>query len=222
MRWGWPFLLYVGVAIVHLVQLGTGLPGKDVTKPLLMAALLIAVLLVALVTARGIVATRRGVLALVLLCAGIAFSLAGDVLLGSSFLAGLGSFAAAHLAYIALTIGPARTRRLPWWTLAYAVWVGLLCIVLWPHLGDLAIPVVVYGVVLAGTAATAAGVNAITAVGGLLFLASDSLLAFRLFWPDFGAVFPDPWQDLAIMTLYCLGEGLIAFGVMRSFNPRRR
>ncbi len=220
MRWGWPFLLYAVVAAVHLVQIGAGLPDREITKPLLMAALLVAVLLVALVTSRTIVRSRRGVIALVLLCAGIAFSLAGDVLLGPVFLAGLGCFAAAHLAYIALAAGPARSRRLPWWTLVYPAWIAVLCVVLWPNLGDLAIPLVVYGVVLAGTAASTAAVNAITALGGLLFLASDSLLAFRMFWPDFGSAFPDPWQDLVIMILYCLGEGLIAFGVLRRFAGR--
>ncbi len=70
------------------------------------------------------------------------------------------------------------------------------------------------------TATAATGVNGTTRVGGLLFLASDSLLAFRIFYSDFTDLFPDPWQDLTIMALYCAGQGLMALGVLR--HPRQR
>ncbi len=109
-----------------------------------------------------------------------------------------------------------RRRAIPWWTILYAALVVVLAISLWPRLGDLQLPVAVYGVVLALTAMTSARVNAVTAVGGAAFLLSDSLLALRMFWPDaIDAVVRDPWQDFAIMLLYCLGEGLIAVGAMR-------
>lgn len=197
------------VVAIHLVLLGAALPGRLVTKWLLMPALLVAVLLVAL---RGRFVGSRAV---VLLGAGVVASWAGDVLLGVSFVAGLAAFATAHLAYVALFLGPARTRKPPWPVLFYLVWLAVLVPILWPHLGSLAPAVVGYGVLLAATAATAWAVSATTGWGALAFLASDTLLAFRLFWPDFTTTFPDPWQDLAIMTLYGVGQGVIAIGVLQ-------
>lgn len=222
MRRSWPFLVYVVVAIVHLVQILTGLPGRDVTKPLLMASLALAVVLVAFVTDRTRIALApRRTSAIVLLLLGIVASMLGDILLGPSFIGGLGCFALAHLMYVVLFSTSVRRRVIPWWTLAYVAWIVALAIVLWPHLsGDLQIPVVCYGAVLALTAMTSARVNAWTTLGGALFLLSDSTLALRMFWPGFGEVFPDPWQDATIMLTYCLGEGLIAFGVLRALATR--
>lgn len=218
MRRGWPFLLFAAVSVVHLLQILFAWPGRDVTKPMLMASLLVAVLLVAFVTDRQVIRSRRGLIGLVLLCAGIAFSLAGDVLLGPSFIAGLGCFAVAQAFYVATSLGAARDprrRREYLVAIAYVGWMVALCILLWPFLGGMAVPLVVYGALLVATATTTNGVHWIAGLGGFFFLASDSLLAFRLFQPDFGALFPDPWQDFTIMLTYCLGEGLIALGVLR-------
>lgn len=216
MRRDWPFLLYAAVSLVHLVQILFGLPGRDITKPLLMASLLLAVALAAFVVDRGVLAAPHVLPALVLLAVGILASLLGDVLLGPSFILGLASFALAHLAYVVLFNTAMRRRVIPWWTLAYVAWLIAICIVLWPHLGELQLPVLGYGVVLALTAMSSARVGAVTALGGALFLLSDSMLAFRMFWPGFAEIFPDPWQDFAIMLAYCLGEGLIAVGVLRA------
>lgn len=204
-----PFVGYGLVVAVHLVLLGAALPGRLVTKWLLMPALLVVVLLVA---RRGRLVPSRAVM---LLGAGIVASWAGDVLLGVSFVAGLAAFAAAHLAYVVLFVGPARMRRPPWPALLYVVWLAVLVPVLWPHLGSLGPVVVGYGVLLAATAATAWGVSAATGWGALAFLASDSLLAFSLFWPDVTTTFPDPWRGLSIMASYCAGQGVIAVGVLR-------
>jgi uncharacterized membrane protein YhhN len=211
-----PFAAYGLVSAAHLVTLGFNLPGQDLTKWLLMPTLLVVVLVVAL---------RDGVrrpAALMLLCAGIAASWAGDVLLGVGFMYGLAAFALAHIAYVTLFAGPARARRIPWPAALYVVWLAVVVPVLWPHLGPQAPAVVVYGLLLAATAATAWGVSPITGWGALAFLASDSLLAFRLFWPDFKTTFPDPWQDLVIMTLYCVGQGVIAYGVLRRLQGNER
>jgi uncharacterized membrane protein YhhN len=215
MRWAWPFLIYVGVAIVHLVALGFSAPWNSTTKALLMPALLLAVLLVASWTRRGRLVGPRAWWGIGLLGAGIVASFLGDLLLGVSFIAGLASFAVAHLLYIAVFNGPARQRLIRWWSLAYIAVAIAVLVVLWPDLGDLRPVVAVYGAVLAITAMTATRVNLTTAIGGGLFLASDALLAFRLFSPGFEAIFPDPWQDVVIMLLYCAGEGLIALGVLR-------
>lgn len=187
-----------------------------------MPTLLLAVLLTVLVSSRrpGMGAeprpSRRGTIAAVLLLAfGIIASWAGDVLLGPSLLVGVGCFALAHVLYIVAFNGRAAARRLPLWTLGYVpVLVGIV-VLLWEGLGDLRVVMLGYGLVLVATAMTSARVNRLAALGGGLFLASDALLAFRLFDPAFATVFPDPWQDLTIMSCYCIGQGLIALGLLR-------
>jgi len=212
MRWGWPFWIYAAVALAHLVCISVDSPASDLTKALLMPTLLVSVLVVA---ATGRVHGRRAWWAVGLLGLGILASFLGDVLLGPSFIVGLACFAAAHVLYVVLFNGPARARPIAWRSLGYIAVLVALLIVLWPHLGDLRPVLIGYGVLLVLSAMTATRVNAIAAWGGGLFLASDSLLALRLFQPGFSIAFPDPWQDLAIMALYCAGEGLIALGVLR-------
>jgi len=222
MRRSWPFLLFIGVTIIHLVMIATGGP-SEFTKALLMPVLLVAVLLTVFGTDRTDRWPRYRIAALVLLSIGIIASWAGDVLLGPNFLAGMGCFALAHIAYIVLFLVPASRRRIPWWALIYLVWYAILVPVLLPHLGELAIPVIIYGLVLAGTAATAMGVSRIVAWGGAAFLASDTILAFRIFGPSMDGIIPGMWQSIAIMTLYCLGQGLIAYGIVkatRRYRPR--
>ena len=229
MRWARPFLIYPPVVLLHLVLLAVGAAGAPVTKALLMPALLLAVALTAGITARSRLfpadvprAVRGRILATVLLLGlGIVASWAGDVLLGPSFVAGLGSFALAHVLYIAVCNGPAAARRIPLWTLGYPAALVVVLVALWPQFGELQFVVAGYGVVLALTAMTSARVSGLTALGGGLFLASDALLAFRIFQPEFRVVFPDPWQDLLIMGLSGTGVGLIALGVLRRLAAQR-
>jgi len=220
MRWTWPFLLYAAVTVVHLANLAIpALGGDALTKALLMPALLVAVVLVVVLTRRP--RGSRAWWGTGLLAAGIAASFFGDVLLGPAFVVGLACFAAAHVLYIIAFAGPAGARPIAWWSLAYVAVLVALVILLWPHLGELRPVLVGYGIVLALTAMTSTRVSAIAAWGGGLFLASDALLAFRLFYPDFLVAFPDPWQDLAIMAFYCAGQGLIALGVLRRLSAER-
>lgn len=200
------FVPYLVISLVHLATLVTGSDWSGPTKVLLMPALLLALL--------GGVRRVRPIVVL-WLGAGILCSWAGDVLLaapgGIGFLLGLGAFLLAHAAYLVLFRGPLRRRGLSWWAFPYLAWWLALLLVLRPHLGGLFIPVALYGLVLGASAAFALGTNRITAAGALLFLLSDSILAFKLFWPDF-----ELWQqDALIMLCYCAGQGLIAFGAIR-------
>lgn len=200
------FAPYASVSLLHLIALASGwADGSTWTKPLLMPALFLALVLAVPVRRSRLLA----ITALAILC-----SWGGDVLLETpgdiGFLLGLGAFLLAHLAYIALFVGPLRERRIPLPTLAFLGWWGALVIVLAPDAGPLLVPVALYGIVLAGSGATAFGANRFVAIGALVFLASDTLLAFRLFRPDF-----DPWQiDAVIMLLYTLGQGLIVWGAV--------
>lgn len=207
------FVPYAVVSVIHLVALYTGAGWSSLTKILLMPALLLAVL-------AHLPRTRVSVL--IWLTLGIVFSWGGDVLFGMpggiGFLLGLGGFLLAHVAYLALFRWPLRRRGLTWWAFAYLAWWLALMLVLGPHLGALIVPVAIYGAVLGGSAAFALGTNPITAVGAFLFLASDSILAFKLFWPGFAL-----WQqDAIIMLLYCLGQGLIVLGALRQGSGRER
>jgi hypothetical protein len=83
-------------------------------------------------------------------------------------------FGLAHLAYIVLFQRDLARRPIPRWTLAYTVWWVGMIVLLWPHLGALAIAVAAYGLVLGGTAASAARGSRLTATGGAFFLASDT------------------------------------------------
>jgi len=205
----WGFWLFAAVSLVHVVAIALGL--DPVIYPTKLA--LIPVLAVAAVWAlRGASLDRSAMLLFVAL----AFSWLGDgaawffPFLDDELPAMLLWFGLAHLAYMALFGFRIRERRVPPWSLVYAVWYGVMIAVLWPHLGALLVPVIVYGAVLAGTAVLATRGGTTTAVGGALFLASDTLLALRLFLPGVSEAATGPW----IMLTYCAGQGLLVLGVV--------
>lgn len=202
------FVPYIVLSVVHITALA--LDAEDVaapTKLTLMPLLAIAVLL----GSRG----RPWTGAHTLLLVAIGLSWLGD---------GAGTFfpwaptvplmllwfGLAHLCYIALFVRTLAQRRLPVWSAVYGVWWIVLLAVLAPHLGALLIPVALYGLVLGGTAAAASRCHPLVAWGGVFFLTSDSILAFRLFLPD---AMPDFTSPLVMLT-YTLGQGLIAAGVL--------
>ena len=151
-----------------------------------------------------------------LLFTAIAFSWLGDGA-GTFFAAAptvpimLLFFGLAHLCYIWIFWRRIPVRRVPTWATRVRPVVGRHCsAILWPNLGALLIPVALYGLVLGGTAVAASRCHPLVATGGAFFLASDTILAFRLFTPD---AMPD-WTSPLVMLTYCLGQGLIAAGVM--------
>ncbi|MEQ1736920.1 MAG: lysoplasmalogenase [Rhodoglobus sp.] len=205
-RW-WAFSLFAAVGAVHLAILAVGAEAWSApTKALLMPALLIG-FLVALPSRRNELAAVGGVAVLL--------SWAGDVLLATpgnvGFLIGLVAFMLAHAVYLVQFRRSLKQRRIPRLALLYLAWWLALVVVLSPHLGALLIPVAIYGAVLGLSAAAALGTNRMVAVGALVFLLSDTVLAFKMFWPDFSL-----WQaDLIIMFGYLVGQGLIAVGTVR-------
>jgi uncharacterized membrane protein YhhN len=161
----------------------------------------------------------------VLLGGALALSAVGDFFLGvrrwgrlegeSLFLIGLGSFLIAHLVYVAMfrryrmdlrKLGPARVLGVIAIVLALGAVLGMLR----ASLGNLLIPVVVYAVVLCvmGISAMLADLGTpLAAIGALLFIASDAMLAVSKFrGPYLGSV-------QLIWTSYYVAQAFILRGV---------
>lgn len=210
------FVPYIAISIVHVVALAVdseaiAAPTKLALMPLL---------------ALGVVWSARGrawTSAHTLLVVAITLSWLGDGA-GTFFPWGptiplmLLWFGLAHVCYIWLLWRHTSVRRVPLWAVVFAVWWGALLAVLWPHLGALLIPVALYGLVLGGTAVAASRCRPVIVWGGVFFLASDSILAFRLFLPE---AVPD-WTSLLVMLSYTLGQGLIAAGIVAAMNVRKK
>lgn len=201
----WAFLPYAVLSICHVWALAADNELAGPTKVWLMPLLAVPVL----VGPRA----KHAPLAFGLLIAALTFSWLGDAA-GSFFPATLElpfmllCFGIAHVAYLILFTKRLKVRRLPLWTIVYAAWWVAMMIVVGPHTGPLLSAVAAYGLVLGGTATFAARCPPLVAVGGAFFLASDTILAFRLFLP---AAVPD-WTSPAVMATYTLGQGLIVAG----------
>lgn len=192
------------VTAVHLLAVGLDWAlVSAVTKPLLMPLLA----LYAWLAARP---ARPRLLVAAVLC-----GWAGDVFLQfdaePAFLAGMGAFAAGHVCYQVLFARGWRTRRVKIAAIPYAlVWLGVLAL-LWPGIGDLRIPVAFYSLLLAATAVVAVGINARAAVGGALFLISDTLIATGI------ADLPrPPGVHVWIMATYVAAQYLLVTGALNS------
>ncbi len=153
-----------------------------------------------------------------LIIVGLLFSLAGDVFLmlpSDRFLAGLGSFLLAHICYIlafASDFGP------------YTGWVFLIPITgyafiflrtLLPYTCNLKIPVIVYSLILGiflwqamGRAWYLGDHSPLWALAGsILFVASDSILAYVYFLKSF------KWSQVFILTTYWMAQLFIVMSI---------
>ena len=208
------FVPFAIVAIVHVAALAVGADEVSTpTKLWLMPLLAVAVLWAGRGSGWGT--------PYVLLITAIALSWLGDG--AGTFFAMLPTvptmllfFGLAHLCYIWLFWRILAVRRVPPWAIVYGLWFGILLALLWPSLGGLLIAVAVYGVVLGGTAVAASRCHPLIAWGGAFFLTSDTILAFELFMPDATPT----WASPVIMFAYCLGQGLIAAGVIAADRLR--
>jgi len=151
---------------------------------------------------------------------GLALSLIGDVALlwpTQGFLPGLIAFLLAHLAYIAAFCVPLRLAARPAMFVAYAAVAALILSQLWGGVpAALRLPVIAYVLCLATMAAQAAvwwrasvgradaALARHAAIGGVLFMASDSLLAINKF------AVPLPLASLWILATYWLAQWAIA------------
>ena len=149
---------------------------------------------------------------------GLIFSLGGDIFLmlpKDRFIAGLVSFLAAHVCYIAAFSQGIHVVSTPWVLLPFLLTVIIFVGILWPHLAKMKLPVLIYALAIGmmGWSATErwlqiGEVKAFLAFGGaLLFIVSDAVLAYNRFVKRFTAA-----QAIILITYY-IAQYLIASSV---------
>jgi uncharacterized membrane protein YhhN len=157
------------------------------------------------------------------------FSFAGDVLLmfdekdSIFFLLGLSSFLLAHIFYI-LFFHQVRVKEKiksnHWLLVAVVVYYAALISLLSAHLGDMKIPVLVYGIVISFMFMLAMHMLFIKNIsagkwmmfGALLFMISDSVLAINKFYQSFEGA------GILIMLTYGLAQLFIVLGAVKYIN----
>ncbi|MBL7729606.1 MAG: lysoplasmalogenase [Chitinophagaceae bacterium] len=166
------------------------------------------------------------------LLAALFFSWSGDVLLmfvpkdEMFFLLGLASFLIAHICYIFFFEKIRRTETVtikPLLPLLAAAYYAVLITILFPHLADMKVPVLVYGVVISVMFMLAmhmlfiknkkAGQWMMT--GAALFVISDSVLAINKFYQPFEQA------GLVIMLTYGLAQFFIVSGAVKYITGKQ-
>ena len=160
-----------------------------------------------------------------LLFVALFFSALGDIFLLFEFIQplffvlGLASFLITHIFYIIFFMrirSPYRSFyvKQPWWLLLiYGYSFGLLILV-YPNLGELEIPVVVYAIIISIMLMLSLHIqtkvnhpaNKYYLSGAILFILSDSLLAINKFYSAF------PLAGVWIIITYCSAQFLIVQG----------
>jgi len=153
--------------------------------------------------------------------AALIFSWAGDVFLISNdwFIAGLVSFLVAHVFYIIAyqKTGAASGELKPLDILKFVIYGVVLMWVIYPGLGDMLVPVLIYALVLLGMGvwahkrrgATTATSFQLVAIGAILFALSDGLIAINKF------AYPIPAERILIMSIYMTAQYLIVQGLIK-------
>jgi uncharacterized membrane protein YhhN len=182
-------------------------PLEYLAKPSVMVALAVAAL------AFDTADPRRWVFV-----AALAFSMLGDVFLmlpSDRFLFGVGAFFLAHIAYIVgLRMDSSAALSLFAGVLvvgAFAVTVGRhIVLAVRKQAPELATPVSAYVAVISVMVASAiATKNPYAAAGAVIFMASDTLIAWNRF------VQALPWAPVTIMVTYHVGQGLLVLSLVR-------
>jgi len=214
--------LYFLVLLADLIAIAADAETlRDITKPLLMP-LLGAGLLAAIHRLRP--AIFRNLLLLALF-----FSWIGDILLlwDQYFLPGLGSFLLAHLAYIGFflkvryTNYPLPLCKYPLIFLTEAIVLAFLFF-MFPYLGKLALPVVIYAITISFTLLCVMHAFRFKeqtmgwyCIGGaILFICSDAMIAMARFYHPF------PMAGICIMLTYGLAQWALIIGSIRYLLSR--
>lgn len=146
----------------------------------------------------------------------LVFSLFGDVFLmlpRDAFVPGLASFFVAHVAYIVgLRIGANDFRPLAWSAVPVVIAATLIgsrvIAAIRKEQPELQTPVSAYiGIIAVMVTAALATGEPFVAMGAVLFMASDSLIAWNRF------VQPKPWAPVTIMVTYHLAQALLVLSL---------
>jgi uncharacterized membrane protein YhhN len=210
--------IYISFTTLYLIILYLNLEGFDwYMKPILLPLLLTAVAVSENFPTKKILLTA------------LIFSWIGDIILLFSdkgelyFIFGLVAFLISHLVYIVLFSKQQNTRTNDNKAL---FWIGILAILayfvfmidtLFPKLGPLKIPVLVYAIIITtmlffafkGSSKWANPANNYILIGAIVFVSSDSILAFNKFYT------PITHASFLIMLTYCLAQYLIVTGILK-------
>jgi uncharacterized membrane protein YhhN len=208
--------LFVTVAVVHLVACFLGLGQlHDYTKPLL----------IPLLAAYYFSVSREYRSPMVL--GALLFSFAGDVLLmnPSNFISGLVCFLIAHILYVVayrqhrMDMDQQPVHGIQRVRIAFPVVLAGtgLVVVLFPRLGEMKVPVIIYAMVITVMVLSAlfriGRTNAhsfwMVLGGAVTFMASDSILAINKF------LIPITNANFLIMLTYIAAQWLIVEGLLR-------
>jgi len=150
------------------------------------------------------------------------FSFWGDVLLlfkASLFVYGLASFLIAHIFFIKITAGFLQKFSLKQVVISSSPFViflfGLLYLIQ-DNLGEMRIPVVIYGIIISSFGAVAllnyinkkTRANRVLFLGAIIFIASDSMIAIDKFYKS------QEIYSVSIMITYILAQYLICKAIM--------
>jgi uncharacterized membrane protein YhhN len=212
------FLLFAVILIGDLV--GIQLQNKEIQiffKPLIIPAL------IGYLDSR-LLSITKGLSKWIL--GALLFSLAGDALLmfeekdSIFFLLGLSCFLLAHIFYIVFFHHVRLKEKVkgnPWLLVVVVIYYAALITLLSPYLGDMKIPVLVYGIVISFMFMLAMHMLFIKnkaagkwmMFGALLFVISDSVLAINKFYSSFEGA------GIFIMLTYGLAQLFIVEGAAR-------
>jgi uncharacterized membrane protein YhhN len=156
----------------------------------------------------------------------LVFSWAGDVLLmfestnSHFFIFGLVAFLIAHIFYILFFENVIRNEGLSknyWWFLPVIIYYIALIYILSPNLGNMKLPVRIYGIVISYMLIQSLqtgrlkdpGAATLMIAGAVLFITSDSILAINKFYESF------EYAGIAIMLTYGIAQLLITLGAVK-------
>ncbi|PZX94655.1 lysoplasmalogenase [Flavobacterium aquariorum] len=209
---------FIGFTIIYLAIQFLNLEGFDIyMKPILLPILMGAIILSESFSTKKILLTA------------LTFSWIGDIILLFTdrgelyFIFGLVAFLISHLVYIALFSKQQNTRTndnkalFLIGVLAILAYFVFMIDTLFPKLGPLKIPVLVYAIVITtmlffafkGSLKWAIPANNYILIGAIIFVSSDSILAFNKFYA------PIEHASFYIMATYCLAQYLIVAGILK-------
>jgi uncharacterized membrane protein YhhN len=206
-------ILFIDIAVVYFKNESL----RYLSKPLLMPLLIVYFIF----NTRPYISPVKKWIVLALV-----FSWAGDVLLmfesmsPDFFIPGLVAFLIAHIFYILFYESIIRHENLKknyWWFIPVLIYYVSIIYILSPHLGDMKLPVRIYGIVISYMLIQAlqtamiknTGAAGLMIAGSVLFITSDSLLAINKFHGSF------EYAGIAIMLTYGIAQLMITLGALR-------